>query len=126
MVARTNGNNLAVTVQRREGNPRAVWSVVFGLLSALSVPVALVIQYYSLEVTLVQSTISAAPAIVLGLYAIILARRGRETHARTIGRSGGSGAARVGRVLGTFGLCLGLSTALAVGFYGLLTLFAKS
>jgi hypothetical protein len=108
------------------GNPRAVASVVFGLLAVLAIPAAIVLQYYSTTVTLVESTSSAGLAIVFGLYAIVLARRGRETFARTIGRSGGEGASRAGRLLGWLGLCMGISTALAVGFYGLLTLFAKS
>ena len=37
---------------------------------------------------------------LLGCFAIALARRGRETAQRTLGRSGGEGAARVGRWLG--------------------------
>jgi hypothetical protein len=115
-----------VGVERRGGNPRAVASFVVGLAAALVIPAALVLQYYSATVTLIQSLISAAPAILFGLYAIVLARRGREIHARTLGRSGGLGLARAGRLLGAFGLCLGLSTGLAVGFYGLLTVFAKS
>ena len=110
----------------RTGNPRAAASFAFGLAAALVVPVALVIQYYSVRVTLIQSLVSAAPAILFGVYAILLARRGRETYARTIGRSGGLGLARAGRALGLFGLCLGISTGIAVGFYGLLTVFAKS
>jgi len=40
----------------RAGNPRAAWSLVVGLLAVLSVPAALVLQYYSATVTLVQST----------------------------------------------------------------------
>ena len=65
-------------------------------------------------------------SIFCGFYAIVLSRRGRERFARTIGRSGGSGASRAGRLLGWLGLCMGISAGLAVGFYGLLTLFAKS
>jgi hypothetical protein len=112
--------------QRRDGNPRAVWSVVLGLAAVLAIPAAVVLQYYSSSVTLVESTSSAGLAIVFGLLAIVFARRGREKYARTIGRSGGAGLARAGRLLGAIGLCMGLSTALAVGFYGLLTVFAKS
>jgi hypothetical protein len=95
-------------------------------VAVLSIPVAIVIQYYSVTVTLLQSTSSSGLAIVFGLYAIVLARRGRWTIARTIGRSGGEGAARTGKFLGWLGLCMGISLALAVGFYGLLTVFAKS
>ncbi len=116
-----------MTAERRSsGNPRAAASLVVGLVAALVVPVALVVQYYSVRVTLLQSLISAAPAILFGVYSILLARRGRETYARTIGRSGGLGLARAGRALGVFGVCLGISTGIAVGFYGLLTVFATS
>ncbi|HEY7222908.1 MAG TPA: hypothetical protein VH561_04730, partial [Micromonosporaceae bacterium] len=85
-----------------------------------------VLQYYSKTVTLVESTSSAGLAILFGLYAILLARRAREKHARTIGSSGGAGLARAGRLLGVLGLCMGISAGIAVGFYGLLTAFAKS
>ena len=101
-------------------------SVVVGLAAALVIPVAVVIQYYSVTVTLVESTISAGPAVLLGLWAIVLSRRGQATLARTIGRSGGFRSVRVGRLLGWLGLCMGITAAFSVGFYGLLTIFAKS
>jgi hypothetical protein len=97
-----------------------------GLLGVLAIPAGVAVSYYSVTVTLLQSTSSAGLAILFGLSAILLARRARWTHTRTIGRSGGSGAARVGRLLGWLGLCMGISAGLAVGFYGLLTVFAKS
>jgi hypothetical protein len=121
LAAHTRSNSLP-----RTGNPAAIASAVFGLVAVLSMPAAYVLQYYSDAVTLLQSTSAAGIAIVFGAYAILLARRARWTLARTIGRSGGGGTARVGRLLGWLGLCLGTSVALAVGFYGLLTLFAKS
>jgi hypothetical protein len=126
MVARTRDSSFAPPRERRGGNPHAVASVVVGLAAVVVIPVAVVIQYYSIEVTLVQSTISAAPAIVLGLSAIALARHGRFAFARTIGRSGGERAAKLGRFLGWLGLTMGVIAALSVGFYGLLTIFAKS
>ena len=99
---------------------------MFGLLAVLAIPAGVAVSYYSVTVTLLQSSSSAAFAIVFGLYAILLARRGRWTVAKTIGRSGGAGAAQVGKFLGWLGLCMGISAGLAVGFYGLLTIFAKS
>ncbi|HST26345.1 MAG TPA: hypothetical protein VLJ76_10160, partial [Gaiellaceae bacterium] len=111
---------------RSSGNPRATASVVVGVLAVLAIPVGVVIQYYSATVTLVESTSSAGPAIFFGVYALLLSRRGRETFAQTIGRSGGERPARAGRFLGGLGLCMGLTAGLAVGFYGLLTVFAKS
>jgi hypothetical protein len=63
-------------------------------------------------------------AAALGFYAVALARRGRETAQRTLGRSGGEGAARAGRWLGLIAVWLAATTGLALAFYALLTLLA--
>jgi hypothetical protein len=97
-----------------------------GLLALVAVPAGIVASRYSDQVTLIRSAYVCAPVgAVLGLYAIVLARRGRETVQRTLGRAGGDGAARVGRFLGTAGLCVAVTAGMALGFYGLLTLFAS-
>ena len=113
-------------MSRSGGNRRAAASVALGLLAVLAIPAGVVLSYYSVTVTLVESSSSAGLAIVFGLAAIFQSRRGREAFARTIGRSGGAGAARAGKLLGALGLCMGITAGLAVGFYGLLTIFAKS
>ena len=88
-------------------------------------PAGVLLARYSDRVTLVNSAVGSVPAaVLLGLYAIVLARRGRETVERTIGRAAGEGAARAGRALGILGLCVAATAALALGFFGLLTLFA--
>jgi hypothetical protein len=110
----------------RARNPRAAASVVFGIAAVLAIPAGVVLSWYSATVTLVESSSSAGLAIVFGVYSIVLSRRGHDTFARTIGRAGGHGAARAGRLLGALGLCMGLTAGLAVGFYGLLTVFVKS
>ena len=97
-----------------------------GLAAVLTIPAGVVLSYYSETVTLVESTSSAGLAIVFGLSAIALSRRGRWELARTLGRAGGTRSAKTGRLLGWLGLCMGISAALSVGFYGLLTIFAKS
>jgi hypothetical protein len=85
-----------------------------------------VLAQYSSRITLVQSGFVSAPiGIALGAYALVLARRGRETLLRTLGRSGGGAAARTGRALGIAGLCLSITAGLALVFYGLLVLFAQ-
>jgi uncharacterized protein involved in response to NO len=108
----------------RARNPRASASIVVGLIAIAIVPFAIAASRYVDELTLVQSCASAALAAVLGVFAIILARRGRETAQRTLGRSGGEGAARIGRWLGLIAIWLAATTGLALAFYGLLTLFA--
>jgi hypothetical protein len=105
-------------------NPRATWSVVCGLLSLAAVPAGVVLARETRAVTLVNSSGSVAVALLLGLSAIVLARRAREHVQITLGRAGGEGAARVGRALGILGVLIGATAALALGFYGLLALFA--
>lgn len=106
------------------GNPRAVASVVAGALAVAAVPLGTVVARYFEEVSLVGSGVGSIPAGALfGLYAIVLARRGRETVARTLGRSGGAGAARAGRALGVLGICVAVTGALTLLFYGLLLTF---
>ena len=75
------------------------------------------------ELTLVQATSASCGAVVLGGGAMLLARRGLRNIDRTLGRKGGEGAARVGRLLGLIALCLGLTAAIALGVFALLNLF---
>jgi hypothetical protein len=108
----------------RRANPRAAWSLVCGILSLLAMPGGVVLARESQRVTLVDATGSIAVALVLGWLAIVLARRARERRELALVRAGGAGMARAGRLLGIFVVLLGLTAALAVGFWGLLTLFA--
>ena len=108
----------------RARNPRASASLLIGLLAVATVPLAIAASRYFDELTLVQSCASAALAAMLGVFAIVLARRGRETAQRTLGRSGGEGTARVGKWLGVLALWIAATTGLALAFYALLTLFA--
>ena len=91
----------------------------FGLLSIAAVPVAL----YSTRLPQVDLPHAVAGEAIagtlLGLIAIVLARGARVKVERTLGRAG-EGAVRWGKWLGTLGLCLGLTAALSLAFYGLL------
>lgn len=108
----------------RASNPRAYASVAVGLVAVAVVPLAIAASRVIDQVTLVQACGSAALAGVFGISAIILARRGRETAQRTLGRSGGERAARAGRIFGLLAVWMAATTGLALAFYGLLTLFA--
>jgi hypothetical protein len=93
-------------------------------LAGLAIPFAGFVAAGRLEgVTLVQATGATCASALLGFAAILLARRAQRTTARTLGRIGGEAAARVGRLLGLISLCVGVTAALALGFYGLLNLF---
>ena len=93
-----------------------------GLLSLAAIPVAL-FATHSKHVTLREAV--AGEAIVgslLGVLAVVLARGARVQVERTLARAG-EGAAWTGKWLGLLGLCLGITAALALGFFGLLLLF---
>ena len=91
----------------------------FGLLSVAAVPAALYSTRLS-QVDLPHAVAGEAIAgTVLGLIAIMLARGARVKVERTLGRVG-EGAAKWGKWLGILGLCLGLTAALSLAFFGLL------
>jgi hypothetical protein len=87
-------------------------------------PAGVLLARESERVTLRLATISIAVALALGWCAIVQARRARERIALTLGRAGGAATARAGRLLGVVGVLLAITAGLAVGFWGLLTLFA--
>jgi hypothetical protein len=117
--SRTSANGLP-----RARNPRAFASLAVGILAVAVVPIAIEASRAFDQVTLVQACASAALAGLFGISAIVLARRGRETAQRTLGRSGGERAARAGRIFGMLAIWMAATTGLALAFYGLLTLFA--
>lgn len=98
--------------------------MLVGVLSLLVVPAGVYAARRSDAVTLINSSGTVALAAVFGISAMVLARRGRERAAITLGRAGGERTAQIGRLLGILGICVGITGALALGFYGLLTLFA--
>lgn len=89
-------------------------------------PAGVGVARYSERVDLVYACGGAVVAgALLGLAALSLARHARERIQRTLGRSGGEGAARAGRALGVLGVYVAITGALALGFFGLLELFAS-
>jgi drug/metabolite transporter (DMT)-like permease len=97
-------------------------SVVFGLLSLAALPAALYATRLS-KVNVPEAFGGEALAgTVLGAIAVVLARGGRWRAERSLVRVG-ERAARWGRWLGLLGLCLGLTAALSLAFYGLLLAF---
>ena len=96
-----------------------------GILSVAAIPAGILVARKFEQVTLLDSSGSIVVAALLGLWAIILARRGKERIQITLGRAGGNGAARAGRLLGILGILLACTAAMALGFWGLLSLFAE-
>ena len=107
------------TRSNRARNWRAALAVLVGLVSVACVPAAIVVAHYT-ELELIDAGWSIAPAAVLGLLALSLARRARRRIERTIGRVGGRRTASLGRFLGGLGLYLAAAGVLALGIYFLL------
>ena len=97
--------------------------MLVALLGLAVPPVAFVLARRLDEATLLQATGATFASGLLGGLAVLMARRGLRNIERTIGRLGGEGAARVGRLLGMISLGLALTAGVALGVYGLLTLF---
>jgi hypothetical protein len=94
-------------------------SVVCGLLSVACVPAGIAIAHYR-DIELLKAGWAVAPGLVLGVVSLVLARGARRRTERTIGRVGGQGTTRLGRLLGALGVYLALAGALSVGVYELL------
>jgi hypothetical protein len=97
--------------------------VLLALLGLALPPLAFAAARRLDQITLVQATAAGCGSIVLGGAAVLLARSGLRNIERTLGRKGGEGAARVGRLLGLIALCMGLTAAIALGVFALLNLF---
>jgi hypothetical protein len=107
----------------RGRNDAARGSLLVALL-ALTVPLAAFAAAHELEeATLLQATGATFASGLLGLIAVLLARRGMRNIERTIGRLGGEGAARAGRLLGLLSVCVAVTAGVALGVYTLLNLF---
>jgi hypothetical protein len=116
-------DGLTRSSSERARNHAARGSVLLGVL-ALIVPVAAYAAARQLDrVSLVQATAATCGSALLGGAAMLLARKGMRNIERTIGRAGGGGSARVGRLLGMLGICVGLTAGTALGVYGLLNCF---
>jgi hypothetical protein len=118
MDALTRGNSVG-----RARNDAARGSLVCALLGLVLPVVAFAAARQLASVTLVQATGATCGSAVLGLAALWLSRRARRNIERSLGRAGGRGTARAGRILGVLVLCIGCAAALALGFYALLRYF---
>jgi hypothetical protein len=106
-----------------EFNWRAWASVLLGVFAIVCVPAAIVVSERVTALRLLDAAATIPAAVVAGFCAFVLGTRARRRSEFTLGRVGGATAGRAGRWLGLLGLYVGVTAALAVGFYGLLTLF---
>ena len=89
-----------------------------GFLGVLALPGAIEYTRVSRRYELLDAAYAVPAAFLLGVVALVLARRARLALQWTVARRG-EGVARLALVLGLLALCLALAAALAVGLYGL-------
>ena len=109
-----------MAVRTSSSNGRAFASVVVALLGVLAVPAAVALTKESKRVDLIDAAYAIPLAAALGALALVLAVGARRRSEWTLGRVGGVGAARAGRVLGVLAICIAVAGAIAVGWYEVL------
>ncbi len=105
---------------RPTGTGSAWGSLVAGLASVATLPVAIYLTRFSTSYELVHAGFAIPVGVVLGLLAVILARRSRRQSALRLGRGNRDWPARLGRTLGLLGIGLAAAGVIAVAVYGLL------
>lgn len=99
-------------------------SVLVGLLGLATLPAAIAASTWSQRYELLDAAFAIPAAALLGLFAILLARKARSRLAPTLGHPRGSRTARLGRLLGVAAVLLALTAAGSVAVYAVLSLVA--
>jgi hypothetical protein len=121
LVAPTGSSNNA----RPRRNHAARLSFLLSLLGVAAIPVAAAITESRDDLRLVHAGFAVPVAFVLSLLGLVCARRGTRNFERTLGRIGGRGLARAGRILGWIGIYLALVGAASIGVWAYLEYIAS-
>ncbi len=104
----------------RQGARGARGSLLAGLGSCVTLPVAVYATRFSDRYDLLHAGFAIPIAVGLAFVALALAARARRAARMSLSGAPGSRAATAGRVLGVIGLCMAASALVALGVYGLL------
>lgn len=102
------------------GNSSAWGSLLAGVASVVTLPVAIYLTRFSERYDLIHGTFAIPLAGALGVIAIMIGARAMRRSAVRLGRGSAGGVASTGRVLGIIGVCLALAGVVALAVYGLL------
>ena len=89
-------------------------------------PAAIEVAARSTRIGLLDAAYAIPVAFLLGLVALIMARRARRNLHWLQLREGGTGVASAALLVAAVTVCLALAAALSVGFYGLVVLYQHS
>ena len=103
-------------------NTKAVWALVTALLALAVLGGAVYAARYYNEVRLMDAVIAVPLAFGFSLAGVILSRRARAEHQRTLGRSGGRCFVGFVRFLATVAFILAVTAVLALAVFAVLVL----
>jgi glucose-6-phosphate-specific signal transduction histidine kinase len=101
-------------------------ALLLGLAAVLTMPAAVEVSRRSNRVGLLDASYAIPLAFLLGLVALVMARRARHNLRWLRLRDGGTGVASAAVIIGLVAVCLALTAALSVAFYGLVLLYQHS
>jgi hypothetical protein len=99
---------------------------VLAVLGLLTLPAAIEASRRSTRIGLLDAGYAIPVAFLLGLLALIMARRARDNLRWLRLREGGTGVATTAVILAAIVICLALTAALSIGFYELVLVYQHS
>jgi hypothetical protein len=96
---------------------------LLGVAGVATLPVAIETARRSTRIVLLDAAYAIPLGFLLGLAAVIMARRAKHNLRWLSLREGGTGVATVALVAGMVAVCLALTAALSIGFYELVLLY---
>ena len=100
--------------------------MLLGLAGLLALPAAIEVSRRSSRVDLLDAGYGIPLAFLLGLIAVVMARRARENLRWLRLTGGGTAVASTAVIVGALAVCLALTAALSVGFYELVLVYQHS
>jgi hypothetical protein len=101
-------------------------ALVLAVLGLLVLPAAVEVSRRSTRISLLDAGYAIPLAFLLGLVALIMARRARDNLRWFRLKEGGTGVASVAVVVSAVTLCLAVTAALSIGFYELVLVYQHS
>ena len=99
---------------------------MLALLGLLALPAAVEASRRSARIGLLDAGYAIPVAFLLGLVAVIMARRARDNLRWFRLREGGTAVASLAIIIGAVTVCLALTAALSIGFYELVLAYQHS
>jgi hypothetical protein len=101
-------------------------ALLLSVLGLLTLPAAVELTRRSTRIALLDAGYAIPLAFLLGLVAVIMARRARQNLRWLSLREGGTAVASIAAIIGLVAVCLAVTAALSIGFYELVLLYQRS